>query len=206
MRSKLAITMGGLALTVTLGLPAGAQAAVSHPAPVPATTAALGVPVSVSARAATVRQHSTAGVDDCDWIWEEGTGKYALTVLDSYTNLALGFEPLSYFGGNGLPEFCNDSVPDVNGAFEIQDVATGLCLFPDSQYGEILEGTCGDQYSVENWFATKVSTYHSWSVYVLHNETGVCLYDDLQWPATYTSCNPSDDRDEFEWFVWPGLP
>jgi hypothetical protein len=204
MRSKLAITMGGLALSVSLGLPAGAQAAVGHPAPAPAATAALGVPVS--ARAAAVRQDSPPNDGDCDWIWEEGTGKYALTVLDPSSNLALGFEPLSYFGGNGLPEFCNESVPGVNGAFEIQDVSTDLCLFPDSEFGEILEGTCGDQYSSEYWYATKVSTYHSWSVYVLHNETGVCLYDDLQWPATYTSCNPSGDKDEFEWFVWPALP
>jgi hypothetical protein len=208
MRSKLAAAVGGLVLAVALGAPVGAQAAVIH------SGAGAGAGAGAASVKAGVRPESTPpGDDTCASIWDEGIGEYASPDADPQEDdlTATYFEPLSDFGSEAaVPVYCNLSVTSVSGVFQIFDGISGECLQPvvytdgSNTYNTVDELACGTS-TTTYWYATPVSTYHSQTVYVLTNyDSGVCLYDYLQVPATYVS--PCSDSDHFEWFVWDALP
>jgi hypothetical protein len=202
MRSKLRIAAGGLAVAVALAVPAGAQAAAAPSAPAHAEVTA-GPPND----------------GDCDTMWNEGYGAYAVV---SYSGIyPLTLEPLSYWGGNegAVPGFCNISVTSVNGAFEIEDPdyqnAAGdeagcLAIDTATNPGSVHDDTPSacyqpKPYPWDEWKATSVSTYHSQTVWEFQNrDNGECLYaNGVGHVALYYTCNASYEN---EWFVWDALP
>jgi hypothetical protein len=170
MRSKLLVATAGLILAAALGVPAGAQASAS---------------VSRSAHA-TATPATTAGLVNrgCGFIWDPGsdpdgsptTGEYAL-VSGNALDYALIFQPLS----DAYPgTFCNVSVTNVNGAFEISDESNCnsagecACLAVNTSVGAVVDDTisaCNNQdYKWDQWYAVNSGqTYHGQTLWEFKN-------------------------------------
>jgi len=147
----------------------------------------------------------------CATINDRGNGKYATDRVDDlYPYFEAQAEASSY---------CNVSVPDDNGIFEIWDPNTRGCLATESDVaGTVHEDTAAactgnddgtDNYPWDDWFVLSVGTYHSQTVWAIFNEyNGDCLYDDLQEPAVTAECVSTAQylTDTFEHFVWDALP
>ena len=198
MRSKLAVAAGGLVLAVALGVPVGAQAAVTpsgsaHTKAIPATSAGL-------------------SLQGCGEIWNYEYQEYA------YVDYA-GDNPLmfkTYAGAGYSPYFCNISVTNVNGAFEIGDAtkenfASGEmpCLAVDTN-GTVHDDTisaCNEQdYSWDQWDAINTGhTYHSNTLWEFESKdyNGECLTDlyGAGYPAVWATCGYDPG---YQWFAWPG--
>ena len=193
MRNKLAVAAGGLVLAIAFGVPAGAQAAVT-----PSRSA------QVKVAAVTPEANPP-----CNSINDRGNGKYATALID---------DNFLYFEAQDqATNYCNVTVSGIEGAFEIEDEATGGCVAPESSATQVTvhEDTptaCADNangsayYPWDDWFGTSVGTYHSQTVWLfssLYNDG--CLYDDLQEPAITTGCG-AYQTDTFEHFIWDALP
>jgi hypothetical protein len=171
MRSNLAVVAGGLILAAAFGMPAGAQASVSSSAVAHAR-----------ATAATPALPSRG----CGEIWDDGIGKYA-TTIGTYVE----FKPLSYFTNAGTlpPNYCNLTVDNEAGTFEIYDPNTGGCLAEDSANGDVKEDSstaCADEDYWDLWQAKAVGSYHGNTLWQFFNVYEFdCMYDDLQTPATF---------------------
>jgi hypothetical protein len=147
----------------------------------------------------------------CATINDRGNGKYATDrVDDNYPYFEAQSEASSY---------CNVSVHDENGIFEIWDPNTGGCLAAESDVaGTVHEDSAAactgnddgtDNYPWDDWFVLSVGTYHSQTVWaIFNNYNGDCLYDDLQEPAVTAECDSTAQylTDTFEHFVWDALP
>jgi hypothetical protein len=196
MQAKLATAAGGLALAVALGVPAGAQAAVSHSG-------------SAYSRATGLRPEATAA-PPCNDINDRATGGYATDQVDG---LEVYFEPPPTTPYNYQPtEYCNISLGNT-GRFEIVDYNTLQCLSVSTAttvIGEATVKSCDDAVANptvnewDQWTATDVGTYHSQTVWIFTNYyNGDCLYDDnVNSPAIYTPCSDSGA----ERFIWNALP
>jgi hypothetical protein len=184
--------------TRALGAAAPHEATVSH-----------GTAQSAYVKAALAKPEATPS---CATINDRGNGKYATDRVDDlYPYFEAQSEASSY---------CNVSVPEYNGNFEIWDPTTGGCLatesdVPDSAVHEDTAAACTgnsdgkDNYAWDDWFALSEGTYHSQTVWAVFNEyNGGCLYDDLQEPAVTTECVSTGQfqTDAFEHFVWDALP
>jgi hypothetical protein len=212
MRKRLIGVVSGVIIAVALCAPAAAQAAVKAPAKTAINSSAqakasLPAPTAVNGSARPAANPPGDGA--CANMWDEGNGKYAGPgTYDGY--YVTDFRTEAGWGGVGyVPYFCNESWPSINGAFQIFDDSTGLCVIPTFVGTTMVAGenSCGTDAS-DLWFATKVSTYHSQSVYEFenydeYNGASICLYDDAQQPGTWVS--PCGAADHFEWFVWDAL-
>jgi hypothetical protein len=234
MPRKLAIAAGGLALAVALGVPAAAHAAVASPRLGHTAAVAIDGPghgpghaavapsvLGERARAAAVRPDDFIN-QGCGQIWDYGIGEYATTNLSTSQ---IVFKPLSFFatagsdwlvsyesdGTQAPPEYCNVSITQINGAFEIYDNYTNGCFSADTATGQVREDTptacLDDIYSWDQWNAKVVGSYHSNTLYQLQNkfvaDEGGCLYNYMQSTAIYTT-NGCSDTDIFEQFSWTG--
>lgn len=234
MPRKLAIAVGGLVLAVALGVPAAAHAAAAPSRPGHTAAVILDEPGHGAGHAAVApsglggRTKATAVRPDdfinqgCGQIWDYGIGKYATTNLSTYQ---IVFKPLSFFATAGSdwlvgvdsdgdqvpPDYCNISITQVDGAFEIYDSYTNGCFSADTANGQVREDTptacLDDIYSWDQWTGKAVGSYHSNTLYQLQNkfvaDEGGCLYDDGQPTAVYTTDGCSD-TDAFEQFSWTG--
>jgi hypothetical protein len=194
MRKKLAVAAGGgLTLAVALAIPAGAQVSVSHSGS-----------AYVKATPATVPVLKRQG---CGSMWNEGYEQYA-TVEYEIAPYQLNFVPLSYFGISGAPYFCNLSVTNVSGVFEIEDPNNpGACLAVNTAVYLVTDDTpsaCTEQnYAWDQWNGINThTTYHSQTVWEFKNRyNGECLANDGGYDGLYAACRGSDSA---EYFVWTG--
>jgi hypothetical protein len=219
-RNKLAVIAGGLVLTAALTIPAAAQASDSHSGfaqanAAPATSAGL------------VQQ-------GCSSLWSEGPdssgqeGQYAYVYSDgtgpdpdtSFPTNTLYFAPLTDFGGQGAPDFCNVSVTSINGAFEIMDPndpnSTDTewgCLAVDTASVTVHDDTpsaCYQQdYSWDQWYAINTgSTYHSQTLWEFESRdvSGYCLtangYSNNIYPSPTGLYEPCGEFPAYQDFVW----
>jgi hypothetical protein len=193
LRSKLAVAAGGLVLAVALGVPVGVQAAVTpsgsaHTKPTAVTPAVL-------------------SLKGCGEIWNEGYGMYA------YVDYA-GDNPLFFqtYESGDSPSFCNISVTNVSGAFEIGDLSKENsngempCLAVDTTNSMVVDDTvsaCNQQdYSWDQWSAINTGkTYHSNTLWEFKNKkNNVCLMGGYDYGATYAPCG---EYPGYQYFVWP---
>jgi hypothetical protein len=192
MRSKLIGAVAGLILAVALGVPAGAQAA--------ATTSG-----SAQARLAAAAP-AALSLQGCDELWNYGYGEYGYV---SYAgNNPLRFK--AYSGAGQSPYFCNISVTNVNGAFEIGDEAKFNngempCLAVNTATQTVDDDSvaaCNQHnYAWDQWYAINTgSTYHGNILWQFENRwNGECLLDDEGFPAGFGTCGAEFLQDDFGW-------
>jgi hypothetical protein len=192
MRTKLAIAAGGVILAAALGIPDGAQAAVSHSgATRPAATASPDIQLGY-----------------CNDIYDMGNHKY----LDSRgSDSSVYFD--SYENTNYNEIWCANSV-DSGHYFEISRAIGGECLAPsragvDVAVHEDTDAACGANYqgtvnyTWDDWYVVDLGTANGTTIYAFVNRwDNYCLYDDLQEPPIMVSC-ANATSDAFEHFLWP---
>jgi uncharacterized membrane protein len=195
MRSKLTVAAAGLVLAVALGVPAGAQAAVT-PSGSAHTTSTLAAPAALS-------------LQGCGEIWNSYYMQYAY--VDYTGNNPLEFK--SYGGSGESPYFCNISVTTVNGAFEIgdysQENSSGempcLAVDTDSTTEQVVDDTlsaCNQQdYLWDQWYAINTGmTYHSNILWEFKNkDNNDCLEETNYGAGIYAAACGYQD----EYFAWP---
>jgi hypothetical protein len=206
-RPRRAVLIMGTIAALALVTFAGTQALAATPGGIAATSTVRVTSAQVEAIAA-----APESTPSCATINDRGNGKYA---TDRVNDLYPYFEAQS-----DASTYCNVTVTQHNGTFEIWDPTTGGCLAPESDNLEttVHEDTAAactgnangkDDYAWDDWYGLSVGTYHSqtvWAFFSFYN--GGCLYDDLQEPAVTTDCTSTGQyqTDTFMWFVWDALP
>jgi hypothetical protein len=150
-------------------------------------------------------------LQSCGEIWNEGHGgEYGY--VDYAGDNPLTFGP--YAGAGDSPYFCNISVTNVSGAFEIGDLSKENssgempCLAVDTANGEVVDDSvsaCNQHdYEWDQWYAINTGkTYHSNTLWEFENaENGDCLtnYSGDGAAAVFVTC---DTYPSYQYFAWP---
>ena len=183
---------------------------------VAALAAALGI--STAAQAATETAPVLAN-HGCGSLWNPGaspdgaptTGTYAVVSHSGSYNLTFASKSSLESNPGYVPNFCNLSISNLNGQFEISDPndagADGDgCLAVNTATDFIQDDTpsaCNTQeYAWDEWHAEAVATYHANTLWELINDdssSSGCLTD-VAGRAYWAACNTgSPYQQEFLW-------